>query len=64
MLDKLTPEKILVNVLFDESKLTQLVWFTGSHVLGLAYNVSGALEMEEVTTQTFVREVVYHHGRP
>ena len=62
LFDKLSPEQRLVNILFDEVKLTQAMRFTGGHVFRHAHNVSDASEMEELSTHALVIETVSHYG--
>lgn len=64
LFEQLKPEQRLVNVLFDEVKLTQAMRFTGGHVLGHAQNVTDESESEILATHALVIEIVSHYGGP
>ena len=61
LLANLKPQQKLVNVLFDEVKLTQATRFTGGHVHGHAENANAA---DALATHALVVELVCHHGGP
>ena len=60
LFQKLKPQQRLVNLLFDEVKLTQTLRFSGDHILG--YEQNG--DNEVLATHALVLEVVCHHGEP
>ena len=51
----------LVNILFDEVKLTQAIRFSGGHVHGQAENIKAG---EALATHALVIEIVCHYGGP
>ena len=60
LFQKLKPQQRLVNLLFDEVKLTQTLRFSGGHILG--YEQNG--DNEVLATHALVLEIVCHHGGP
>ena len=55
----------LVNVLFDEVKLTQTMRFSGGHILGHATNATNeSAESEILATHALVIEIICHYGGP
>ena len=62
LFQNLKPEQRLVNILFDEVKLTETLRYSGGRVLGYAQNASG--DNEVLATHALVIEVVCHHGGP
>ena len=54
------PQQKIVNILFDEVKLTQAMRFSGRHVVGYATNG----ESEILATHAMVIELVCHFGGP
>ena len=58
LFQKLKPQQRLVNLLFDEVKLTQTLRFSGGHILG--YEQNG--DNEVLATHALVLEIVCHHG--
>ena len=61
LLANLKPQQKLVNILFDEVKLTQTTRFTGGHILGHAKNANAA---DGLATHALVVELVCHYGGP
>ena len=61
LLQELQPQQRLVNILFDEVKLTETLRYSGGHV-GYAQNGSG--DAEVLATHALVIEVVCHFGGP
>ena len=62
LFQKLQPQQCLVNILFDEVKLTETLRYSGGHVVGYAQNGSG--DTEVLATHALVIEVVCHFGGP
>ena len=62
LLQELQPQQRLVNILFDEVKLTETLRYSGGHVVGYAQNGSG--DAEVLATYALVTEVVCHFGGP
>ena len=63
--NELKPQQRLVNVLFDEVKLTSTLRFTAGHVLGYAQNSSQkSTESVVLATHALVIEIVCHYGGP
>lgn len=61
LFNKLKPQQCLVNVLFDEVKLTEALRYSGGRVSGYAQNTS---DVEVLATHAMVIEVVCHFGGP
>ena len=59
---ELKPEQRLVNVLFDEVKLTTSLRFTGGHIVGHATNKPGVVDT--IATSALVIEIICHHAGP
>ena len=57
---ELQPQLRLVNILFDEVKLTETLRYSGGHVAGYALNGFG--DAEVLATHTLVIEIVCHFG--
>ena len=62
LLQELQPQQRLVNILFDEVKLTETLRYSGGHVVGYAQNRSG--DAEVLATHALVIEVVCYFGGP
>ena len=62
LFQKLQPQQCLVNMLFDEMKLTETLRCSGGRVVGNAQNGSG--DGEVLATHALVIEVVCHFGGP
>lgn len=62
LFQKLQPQQRLVNILFDEVKLTETLRYSGGRVVGYAQNGSG--DTEVLATHALVIEVVCHFGGP
>ncbi|XP_076811672.1 uncharacterized protein LOC143458706 [Clavelina lepadiformis] len=62
LFQKLQPQQCLVNILFDEVKLTETLRYSGGRVVGYAQNGSG--DTEVLATHALVIEVVCHFGGP
>ena len=61
LFSKLKTQQKLVNILFDEVKLTQAQRFTNAHIHGHAINANSA---DALATHALVVELVCHHGGP
>ena len=59
---KLLPQQRLVNLLFDEVKLTETLRYSGGRVVGYAQNDSG--DNEVLATHALVIEILCHFGGP
>lgn len=62
LFQKLKPQQRLVNILFDEVKLTETLRYSGGRVVGYAQN--GSCDTEVLATHALVIEVVCHFGGP
>ena len=62
LFQQLQPQQHLVNILFDEVKLTETLRYSGGRVVGYAQNVSG--DDGVLATHALVIEVVCHFGGP
>ena len=62
LLQELQPQQRLVNILFDEVKLTETLRYSGGHVVGYAKN--GSADAGLLATHALVIEVVCHFGGP
>ncbi len=62
LLSGLKAKQRLVNILFDEVKLTQATRFTSGHVFGYADNNNA--DTDALATHALVIEIVCHHGGP
>ena len=62
LFQKLQPQQCLVNILFDEVKLTETLRYLGGRVVGYAQNGSG--DTEVLATHALVIEVVCQFGGP
>ena len=60
LLQKLKPQQRLVNILFDEVKLTETLRYSGGRVVGYAQN--GSCDSEVLAIHALVIEVVCHFG--
>ena len=64
---ELKPQQKLVNLLFDEVKLTQTLRYSAGHVLGYAKNLDNPEDKsspEILATHALVLEIVCHYGGP
>ena len=59
LFEQLKPEQRLVNMMFDEVKLTEALRFSGGHILGYAQNNDGIL-----ASHAMVIEIACHYGGP
>ena len=62
LFQKLKPQQRLVNILFDEVKLTETLRYSGGCVVG--YTQNDSCDSEVLATHTLVIEVVCHFGGP
>ena len=62
LFQKLKPQQRLVNILFDEVKLTETLRYSGGRVVGYAQN--GSCDSEVLATHAIVIEVVCHFSGP
>ena len=62
LFQKLKPQQRLVNIPFDEVKLTERLRYSGGRVVGYAQN--GFCDSEVLATHALVIEVVCHFGGP
>ena len=62
LFQKLKPQQRLVNIIFDEVKLTKTLRYSGGRVVGYAQN--GSCDSEVLATHALVIEVVCHFGGP
>ena len=62
LFQKLPPQQRLVNILFDEVKLTETLCYSGGNIVGYAENDTSNAEV--LAKHAMVIEVVCHHGGP
>lgn len=62
LFQKLRPEQRLVNILFDEVKLTETLRYSGGRVVG--YSQNNSCNTDVLATHALVIEVVCHYGGP